>query len=75
LNSGEITKQLESTPGIEIQGKRLPSSRLASNSQSIIRVQRYESRLFPVFPLSVHEVVPNPYQMMLLKNAFKIVFE
>jgi hypothetical protein len=30
----------EATPGIEIQGKRLPQSRLASNSQSITQLQR-----------------------------------
>jgi hypothetical protein len=53
---------MEATPGIEIRGKRLSASRLASNSQSITHLQRYESHLSPVFPLSVHEVVPNPYQ-------------
>ncbi len=53
---------MEATPGIEIQGKRLSASRSASNSQSIAHPQRYESRLSLGFPLSVHEVVPNPYQ-------------
>jgi hypothetical protein len=68
-------ESIEATPGIEIQGKRLSTSRLASNSQSITQLELHGSRLSPVFPLSVHEVVPNPYQMMPLKNAFKIVFE
>jgi len=53
---------MEATPGIEIQGKRLSASRSASNSQSITHLQRYESRLSLGFPLSVHGVVPNPYQ-------------
>ena len=57
---------MEATPGIEIQGKRLLISRLASNSHFITRVQRHESHLSPVFPLSVHGVVPNPYQQQLI---------
>ena len=48
--------------GLEIQGKRLPISRLASNSHSITQLELPSSRLSPVFPLSVHGVVPNPYQ-------------
>jgi hypothetical protein len=59
---------MEATPGIEIQGKRLLASRLASNSQSITQLQRYESRLSLGFPLSVHGVVPNPYQIELLRK-------
>ena len=54
---------IEATPGIEIRGKRLSASRSASNSQSITHLQRYESRLSLGFPLSVHGVVPNPYQL------------
>ena len=54
---------MEATPGIEIQGKRLPSSRSASNSQSITRIQRSTSCQSPSFRMSVHEVVPNPYQI------------
>ena len=53
---------MEATPGIEIQGKRLSAFQSASNSQSITHPQRCESRLSLGFPLSVHEVVPNPYQ-------------
>ena len=53
---------MEATPGIGIQGKRLSTSRLASNSQSITQLELPRSRLSLAFPLSVHEVVPNPYQ-------------
>ena len=53
---------MEATPGIEIQGKRLSTSRLASNSQSITQLELPRSRLSLGFPLSVHGVVPNPYQ-------------
>jgi hypothetical protein len=48
---------MEATPGIEIQGKCRPVSRLASNRQSITQLQRYESHQSPGFPLSVHGVV------------------
>jgi hypothetical protein len=56
---------MEATPGIEIQRKRLPQSRLASNSQSITQLELSRSRLSLAFPLSVHEVVPNPYQISI----------
>ena len=58
---------MEATPGIEIQGKRLRLSRLASDSQSITQLQLPRSRLSPVFPLSVHGVVPNSYQIDFMK--------
>ena len=50
---------MEATPGIEIQGKRLCTSRSASNSQSVTQLELPGSRLSPAFPLSVHTVVPN----------------
>jgi len=53
---------MEATPGIEIQGERLPASRLASNGQSITQLELPRSLISLAFPLSVHEVVPNPYQ-------------
>ena len=59
---------MEATPGIEIQGKRLSASRSASNSQSITYLQRYESHQSPDFPLSLHGVVPNPYQIQLTRS-------
>jgi hypothetical protein len=58
----------EATPGIEIHENRHPQSRSASISHFITRVQRSSSRLSPSFPLSVHGVVPNPYQ-----NAFPVI--
>ena len=56
---------MEATPGIEIQGKRLPQSRLASNSQFITKLELPRFRPSLAFPLSVHGVVPNPYQVNL----------
>jgi hypothetical protein len=38
------TQTIEATPGIEIQGKRLPTSRLASNRHYITRIQRPTTR-------------------------------
>ena len=59
---------MEATPGIEIQGKRLSTSRLASNSQSITQLELPRSRLSLALPLSVHGVVPNPYQIEPLRE-------
>jgi hypothetical protein len=59
---------MEATPGIEIHANYLSGSRLASKSCFVTQVQRSESRLSPDFPLSVHGVVPNPYQIQLLKS-------
>ena len=71
-----IQSTIEATPGIEIQGKRLPQSRIASISHFITQLQRSKSRLSPVFPLSVHGVVPNPYQIEpLRKFGFLIACE
>jgi len=61
---------MEATPGIEIQGKRLCTSRSASNSQSVTQLELPGSRLSPAFPLSVHTVVPNSYQMLCSQNPF-----
>ena len=62
---------MEATPGIEIQGKRLHASRLDSNGHSITQLQRSKSRLSPGFPLSVHGVVPNSYQVTRrIKSSF-----
>ena len=61
---------MEATPGIEIQEKRLSAVRLALKSHLVTQLQRPRTRLSPVFPMSVQGVVPNSYQLMLLK-AFK----
>ena len=50
---------------IEIRENRHPQSRSASNSQIVTRVQRPPSRQSPSFLMSVHGVVPNPYQLQL----------
>jgi hypothetical protein len=63
LNASTQREIVEATPGIEIHESRHQQSRLASDSQSITRVQRCKSHQSPDFPLSVHGVVPNPYQL------------
>jgi hypothetical protein len=66
---GLTIARIEATPGIEIQGKRLSTSRSASNSQSITQLELPRSRLSLAFPLSVHKVVPNPYQVIAAQFA------
>jgi hypothetical protein len=63
LNATTQRETLEATPGIEIHENSHPQSRQSLNSHFITRVQRPTSRLSPVFPMSVHGVVPNPYQL------------
>jgi hypothetical protein len=41
---------------------------LASNSRFITQLQRRKARQSPDFPLSVHRVVPNPYQIQLTRS-------
>ena len=59
----DLTQQtIEATPGIEIHENCHPQSCSASISHLITRVQRPTSRQSPSFRISVHGVVPNPYE-------------
>ena len=72
--TNECTNQelIEATSGIEIHENRRPQSRLGSISHFITRVQRSTSRLSPSFLMSVHGVVPNPYQMTAFYITAKV---
>ena len=59
-------------PGIEIHENRHTQSRPASISHFVTRVQRPTSRLSPSFRISVHVVVPNPYQMSTFYITAKV---
>jgi hypothetical protein len=61
---------MEATPGIEIHENRHPQSCLASNSHFITQFQRSKSCHSPSFLMSVHGVVPNPYQTSNSKAFF-----
>ena len=63
-----LIQTIEATPGIEIQGNRLPISHLASNSHSVTQLQRPKPRLSPYFSLIYHGVVPNSYQVEPLRK-------
>jgi hypothetical protein len=74
LNPLKIEEEtFEATPGIEIHEDRHPQSCLASISHFVTRVQRPPSRQSPSFRTSVHGVVPNPYQMVLLSDLLRRV--
>ena len=72
--TNECTNQelIEATPGIEIHENHHPQSCQALNSHSVTQVQRSTSRLSPSFPLSIHGVVPNPYQMSAFYITIKV---
>jgi hypothetical protein len=70
-----IMRTMEATPGIEIHQNRNPQSHSAPDNHFFTRVKRPTSCQSPSFRISVHGVVPNPYQHLNHQSGITRVFK